>query len=79
MNHTIDLRKSNLLSSVAANAIDVLVRSLDKLFSSSVENSAAKQKAQIACSQNNYYACAPKRNAKPTSIERELTASGNSW
>ncbi len=79
MNHTIDLRKSNLFSSVVVNAIDVLLRNLDKFFSSSVEKSVAKQKAQIDCDLNNYYASAPKRNAKPTSIERELTASGNSW
>ena len=64
MNHTIDLRKSNLLVGAVANAVNALVKGLDGLFSSSVEKSVAKQKVQIECDKNSYYACAPKRNAE---------------
>lgn len=79
MNHTIDLRKSNLLASAVTTVVSTLVTGLDGLFSSSVEKSVAKQKAQIECDKNSYYACAPMRKAKLASIERELTASGNAW
>lgn len=78
MNLAIDLRKSNLLLESLYSAL-VKLSAVNKLFSNSVENSQAKQKAQLVSDQSDYYARAPKRVAKPASIQRELTASGNSW
>ncbi len=79
MNHAIDLRKSNLFLDAANSAVNLLINQFKGIFSTSIEKSSSKQKAQIQCDEKSYYECAPKRNAKPVSIQRELTASGNSW
>ncbi len=73
MNHTVDLRKINLGLEAVSSLFNTVFSRLKGSFSTSIERSSSKQKAQIECDKNNYHTSAPKRNAKAANVERALT------